>query len=97
MKWVVTSASGTTMMAEQFGPIPFKEAKESENVFFTAANAYIEDGNYVVTWAFNHTPNVDEWRSGMVSALLQYSANDGSWKDVETAFVEGWKTQYLAK
>jgi raffinose/stachyose/melibiose transport system substrate-binding protein len=40
---------------------------------------------------------VDEWRSGMVSALLQYSANDGSWEDVETAFVEGWKTQYLAK
>ena len=34
MKWVVTSDEGTKMMAEQFGPIPFKKAKESANVFF---------------------------------------------------------------
>ena len=97
LKWVVTSESGTKMMAEQFGPIPFKNAKESENVFFTAANDYIAKGNYVVTWAFNHTPNVETWRAGVVSALLQYSANGGSWDDVETAFVDGWATQYKAQ
>ena len=97
MKWVVTSEEGTTMMAEQFGPIPFKNAKASENVFFTDANEYIANGNYVVTWAFNHTPNVDAWRAAVVSALLQYSANGGDWADVETAFVEGWATQYNAQ
>ena len=97
MKWVVTSESGTKMMAEQFGPIPFKEAKESENVFFTAANDLIADGKYVVTWAFNHTPNVDNWRATVVSALLQYSANGGSWDDVEKAFVDGWAEQYKAQ
>jgi len=97
LKWVVTSESGTKMMAEQFGPIPFKSAKESENVFFTAANEYIAKGNYVVTWAFNHTPNVDNWRAGVVSALLQYSANGGSWDDVKTAYVDGWATQYKAQ
>lgn len=97
LKWVVTSESGTKMMAEQFGPIPFKNAKESENVFFTAANDYITKGNYVVTWAFNHTPNVEAWRAGVVSALLQYSANGGSWDDVKTAFVNGWETQYKAQ
>ena len=96
MKWVVTSEEGTTMMAEQFGPIPFKSAKESSNVFFTDANEYIANGNYVVTWAFNHTPNVDAWRAAVVSALLQYSANGGDWADVETAFVDGWATQYEA-
>ena len=96
MKWVVTSDEGTQMMAEQFGPIPFKNAKESSNVFFTDANEYIANGNYVVTWAFNHTPNVDAWRAAVVSALLQYSANGGDWADVETAFVEGWATQYQA-
>ena len=94
MKWVVTSEEGTKMMAEQFGPIPFKNAKASENVFFTDANELIADGKYVVTWAFNHTPNVDAWRATVVSALLQYSANGGSWTDVENAFVQGWATQY---
>lgn len=96
MKWVVTSEEGTTMMAEQFGPIPFKNAKASANVFFTDANEYIANGNYVVSWAFNYTPNVDAWRAAVVSALLQYSANGGDWADVETAFVEGWATQYEA-
>ena len=89
-----TSEEGTTMMAEQFGPIPFKNAKDSENVFFTAANDYINDGKYVVTWAFNYTPNVDTWREGVVSALTQYSANNGSWDNVVTAYVNGWATQY---
>jgi raffinose/stachyose/melibiose transport system substrate-binding protein len=97
MKWVVTSESGTKMMAKEFGPIPFKAAKESDNVFFTAANNLIADGKYVVTWAFNHTPNVDNWRATMVSALLQYSANGGSWDDVEKAYVDGWAEQYKAQ
>ena len=96
MQWVVTSEEGTKMMAEQFGPIPFKNAKASENVFFTDANEYIANGNYVVSWAFNYTPNVDAWRAAVVSALLQYSANGGDWADVEAAYVDGWATQYEA-
>ena len=94
LTWVVTSDEGTTMMAEQFGPIPFKNAKASANVFFNDANNYIANGNYVVTWAFNHTPNVDEWRAGVVAALTQYSAGTGAWDDVVSAFVDGWATQY---
>ena len=96
MYWVVTSEEGTSMMAEQFGPIPFKNAKETANTFFNDANAYLANGNYVVTWAFNHTPNVDTWRAGVVAALTQYSAG-GSWDDVVTAFVQGWATQYAAQ
>jgi len=94
--WVVTSDEGTTMMAEQFGPIPFKNAKESSNVFFNDANAMFAEGKYVVTWAFNYTPNVDTWRAGVVAAMSQYSAG-GSWDDVVTAFVAGWATQYAAQ
>jgi raffinose/stachyose/melibiose transport system substrate-binding protein len=96
MKWVVTSDEGTAMMAEQFGPIPFKAAKASENVFFNDANALIEAGKYVVTWAFNFTPNVDEWRAGVVSALSQYSAGDAEWQAVVDEFVLGWAEQYEA-
>ena len=94
MYWVVTSEEGTTMMAEQFGPIPFKNAKESSNVFFNNANEYIADGKYTVTWAFNYTPNVDSWRAAVVAALTQYTVGGGSWDDVVTAFVQGWATQY---
>lgn len=94
--WVVTSDEGTTMMAQQFGPIPFKAAKASENTFFNDANKYIADGNYVVSWAFNYTPNVDTWRAGVVDALAQYSAG-GSWDNVVTAFVQGWADQYANK
>ena len=94
--WVVTSDEGTQMMAEQFGPIPFKNAKESTNVFFNDANAYMADGKYTVTWAFNHTPNVDSWRATVVSALAAYSADqsDANWDAVVTAFVDGWAYEY---
>ena len=96
MKWVVTSEEGTTMMAEQFGPCPFKKAKEPENVFSADANKYIANGNYVVTWAFNYTPAVEDWRAGVVDALSKYVAG-GSWDDVKTAFVDGWAAQYAAE
>lgn len=92
--WVVTSDEGTQMMAEQFGPIPFRNAKESTNVFFNDANYLMTNGNYTVTWAFNYTPNVDAWRQGVVDALLAYSTAGGSWDDVTAAFVDGWATQY---
>ncbi|MEA4870273.1 MAG: ABC transporter substrate-binding protein [Christensenella sp.] len=95
--WVVTSDEGTKMMAEQFGPIPFKNAKASTNVFFNDANKALADGKYVVTWAFNFTPNVDNWRAGVVAALTQYSAGTGAWDDVVSAFVSGWATQYAAQ
>lgn len=92
--WVVTSDEGTTMLAQEFGPCPFKDAKEPENVFFQDANKYTADGKYVVTWAFNWTPAVDDWRAAVVDALTQYSAGTGDWSAVETAFVQGWATQY---
>ena len=94
--WVVTSDEGTTMLAEELGPIPFKNAKTPENVFFAAANEYTAAGNYVVTWAFNYTPNVDSWRAGVVTALAAYSADqsDANWEAVKTAFVDGWAIEY---
>ena len=94
MKWVVTSEEGTTMMAKEFGPIPFKSAKTPENVFFAQANDYTANGNYVVTWAFNYTPAVDDWRAAVVDALTQYSSGNADWSVVKTAFVDGWAAQY---
>ena len=84
------------MMAEQFGPCPFKSAKQPENVFFKNADDHIANGDYVVTWDFNYTPNVDSWRASVVSALAAYSADqtDANWDAVKTAFVDGWANEY---
>ncbi len=97
MKWVVTSEEGTTMLAEQFGPCPFNAAKTPENVFFADANALTTEGKYVVTWAFNYTPAVDDWRAAVVDALGQYTAGTGDWDAVVEAFVDGWAAQYAAE
>ena len=95
MNWLVTSKEGTKVMAEQFGAIPYKKAADSGNVFLKNANDLLEAGNYNVDWAFNYTPNVDEWRASLVAAMNKYDAG-GSWDDVKTAFVQGWATQYKA-
>ena len=92
--WVVTSEEGTSMMAEQFGACPFNSSKAPCNPFSALANEYVANGCYPVTWAFNYTPAVNDWRAAVVDALSKYTAGDGSWDDVKTAFVEGWATQY---
>ena len=92
--WVVTSEEGTSMMAEQFGACPFNSSKAPSNPFSALANEYVANGSYPVTWAFNYTPAVNDWRAAVVDALSKYTAGDGSWDDVKTAFVEGWATQY---
>lgn len=95
MYWMVTSDAGTRLMAEQFGPIPYKNAAPTENVFLTAASDYFNEGKYNVTWTFSYTPNVEAWRAALASALTQYCSG-GSWDAVKTAFVSGWATQYQA-
>ena len=94
LKWVVTSDEGTTMIADQFGPSPFRYAKEPKNVFFRAASNMLAEGRYPVTWAFNFTPDVDNWRVDLVSALEQYAAGAADWGEVEYAFVDGWEKYY---
>ncbi len=94
--WVVTSDKGTTMLSEQFSGIPFKNAKDSVNVFGADAKEYASAGNYTLSWAFNHTPNVDSWRATVVTALTTYSADptDANWEAVVQAFVDGWAYEY---
>ena len=94
LNWVVTSEEGTAMMAEQFGACPFNSSKAPSNPFSALANEYVANGCYPVTWAFNYTPAVNDWRAAVVDALSKYTAGNGSWDDVKTAFVEGWATQY---
>lgn len=97
LHWVVTSEEGTTALAKDMGFVsPFKKAKSVDNVLCNIMNEYVAKGCYNVSWAFNHTPNVDAWRSGVVDALAAYSAEQNltNWDKVKKAFVNGWAEQY---
>lgn len=61
---------------------------------YWAANELAAAGRTSVAWSFNATPNVDDWRAGVVSAMTAYTDGSGSWDDVVSAFVDGWATQW---
>ena len=98
MVWLVSDADASAAMVEQLGIMPYTNAVESTNGFLNDAAKYTEDGCYVMDWATNYQPNVDEYRAALVSALNQYNADqtDDNWAAVKTAFVDGWATQYAA-
>ncbi len=91
--WLVTDAEASQVVVDQLGAIPFKSAPASANGFLANGNDLAAAGNYTVTWAFNHTPNVDSFRATLVTALASYSAG-GSWDEVVSAFVDGWAIEY---
>jgi raffinose/stachyose/melibiose transport system substrate-binding protein len=98
MVWLVSDPNASAKMVEQLGVLPYKNAPASANGFLADAANYTDNGCYVMDWATNYQPNVDEYRAGLVSALNQYNADqsDANWANVETAFVQGWATQYAA-
>ena len=96
MVWCVTNEEASRKLVDTFGVMPYKSAAESTNSFLAAANKYSADGCYVMDWATNYQPNVDEYRKALVSALNAYNANqtEANWAKVKTAFVDGWAYQY---
>ncbi|MBQ7625090.1 MAG: ABC transporter substrate-binding protein [Clostridia bacterium] len=96
MVWMVTDPEASRKLVDSFGVMPYKHAAESTNAYLAAANAYSDDGCYVMDWATNYQPNVDDYRAAAVSALNAYNAapSDETWATVKTAFIEGWATQY---
>ena len=98
MYWMVTDAEASRMLVDSFGVMPYKQAAESTNPFLADANEYSNNGCYVMNWATNFQPNVDAYRAALVSALNKFNADqsDANWAEVETAFVQGWATQYQA-
>ena len=96
--WCVTDPEASRLLVDSFGVMPYKQAAESTNGFLAMANEYSNNGCYVMDWATNYQPNVDEYRAGLVSALNQYCADqsDANWELVKTAAIDGWATQYAA-
>ena len=99
MVWMVTDPDASRIVVDSFGAMPYKNAVESTNKFLAAADAYAAAGNYVMDWATNYQPGVDDYRKGAVSALNAYNADptDANWATVVTAFIDGWAAQYAAQ
>ncbi|MBR2928394.1 MAG: ABC transporter substrate-binding protein [Oscillospiraceae bacterium] len=94
--WLVTDAEAAQVVVDNLGAIPFKSAPASSNAFLANGNDLAAAGNYTLTWAFNHTPNVDSFRATLVTALTAYSADptDANWDAVVSAYVDGWAIEY---
>lgn len=99
LNWVVTSDTGRNSMANDMGFVTpfstFDDGYTASNPLLDAAAAYIADGKTSVAWTFTTMPS-EEWKNGVGNALLEYAQGTGDWSAVETAFVDGWKTEYDA-
>ena len=96
INWCVTSEKGTTAMANDMGfVIPFAKAVESKNLFVKVDAANTAAGLNPVSWNFPTMPS-EQWKNNVGSALTAYAADqtDAKWDAVESAFINGWATEY---
>ena len=65
---------------------------------YMAMDAAREDlavGHTPVSWTFPTMPS-EAWKNGVGAALLEYAQGTKEWSAVETAFVDGWASEYAA-
>ncbi len=93
--WMVTSDEGTQMLSDNIGVIPFKSAKETDNVFVKKDNELTAAGKTPVSWNFTTMPS-EQWKNDLGSALTSYAAGSGDWDAVVSAFVDNWATEKAA-
>lgn len=98
MKWLVTDAEASSMLVEQLGNMPYKNAKEAVNGFLAKQDQYLADGCYRMDWLMTYQPNVEAYRADLCDALKVYNTDqtDENWEKVRAAFVDGWAKQYDA-
>ena len=98
INWAVTSEEGCTALSSEMGFVcPFKafDSYPASNPLINIANDYVSNGKTSVAWTFTTMPS-ENWKNGVGSALLEYAQGTGDWAAVETAFVDGWATEYAA-
>lgn len=98
LEWVITSDEGRDAIVNGMGlSAPFDTFTgdfASSNKLAACANEYASQGKTSVAWSFNATPNTDEWRKGVVAGLVDYTCNGKGWDGVQSAFSDGWATQW---
>lgn len=99
LDWVITSDTGRDSLANEMGFVtPFKtfdDGYTASNPLVAASNEYIAAGKTSVSWNFSSIPS-ETWKDNLGAAMLEYAQGTGDWSAVETAFVDGWATEYAA-
>ncbi|RYN11613.1 ABC transporter substrate-binding protein [Bifidobacterium animalis subsp. animalis] len=96
LNWVVTSDEGIKALSEDMGfTTPFKtfDKVKSDNPLVEEAVEDSNSGKQQVAWNFAMMPS-EEWKNQLGQAMLAYAQGNGSWDDVQKAFVDNWKTEY---
>ncbi|HIS95389.1 MAG TPA: ABC transporter substrate-binding protein [Candidatus Ventricola gallistercoris] len=97
LNWVITSDEGRKSMSQDMGFVTpfdtFTGEYESTNPLVKIDAQYTAAGKTPVSWNFATIPS-EEWKNALGSALTAYAAGTGDWAAVETAFVDGWATEY---
>lgn len=94
LNWCVTSNEGTSAMANSMNlDIPYQSAQKTSNPLSQIAIKMLAEGRTPVSWNFSTMPS-EAWKDGVGAALTAYAAGTGDWSAVETAFVDGWATEY---
>ena len=96
LNWVVTSDEGIKALSEDMGfTTPFKtfDKVKSDNPLVEEAVEDSNSGKEQVAWNFTMMPS-EEWKNQLGQAMLAYAQGNGSWDDVQKAFVDNWKTEY---
>ena len=98
LQWVVESDEGRDMLANTMGFVtPFTTFEDylPSNPLVQANEEYNKAGKTPVSWNFTTMPS-ENWKNNVGSALLEYAQGTGKRDAVETAFVDGWATEYQA-
>lgn len=96
LNWVVTSDEGIKALSEDMGfTTPFKtfDKVKSDNPLVEEAVEDSNSGKQQVAWNFTMMPS-EEWKNQLGQDMLAYAQGNGSWDDVQKAFVDNWKTEY---
>jgi len=99
LEWVITSDEGRKSFRDDMGFVTpfssFTDEYQPENPLVAASNEYIDAGKTSIPWVFSTIPS-EKWKDDVGSALLEYAQGTGNWEAVQSAFVEGWASEYQA-
>ena len=92
--YALSSDGEYTALVMQFANDDGTYDDENMVTYLVQANEeYNKAGKTPVSWNFTTMPS-ENWKNNVGSALLEYAQGTGKWDAVETAFVDGWATEY---
>lgn len=100
LEWVISSDEGKETMAGKMAfNVPFDTFADVElaNPLFTSANEYEAAGKTAVSWIGTESLPTENWKSELVSALIEYSQGTADWSAVEKVFTEDFASEWASR